>query len=162
MSIKERLNVEAMFALQNTQYAEFLLMDGVIPAGQEKPLKVNISSLGDFLVTRITGTYTTLEEIEEQIVDTGVSYLRGKIIDNARQRQLTSDYIPLDLILSSGRRKSSLAANVLADIPAPQLFYPIEFSYLFSKNSDILVYFKNTSNVDQEVSICFHGYRIMR
>lgn len=150
------------FAVQNKQYAESLLLNDIVEPGTKKLGKVSISNLGHFLCQRITGSYTTIEanpEVPAEITDTGIVYLRGKLIDGSNQRALFNDYIPLNLFLSPGRTRSAETTQT----PVPDdtgLFYPIELNYLFTINSDILLEVYNSSNVAQEYNIMFHGMRI--
>jgi hypothetical protein len=81
--------------------------------------------------------------------------LRGKLIDGGAQRALFSDYIPLHLILTPGRRKS-LAAGAAGNA----LFYPLPLEYMFTANSEIVFDVKNDSDVANNFSIAFHGVRI--
>ena len=156
-----KFDLAKMFTLQDSQWQETLLLRGIIPANTSNVLtKINISALGHFKLERITGRYDTLNAAAG-IVDDGVSYLTGKLVDGATQKQLFSDLIPLEIFLSPGRTRSPLATNNLTTAaPSQALFYPFDFSYLFSKNSDIQLYVSNTSSQDLSIAISFIGWRI--
>lgn len=153
------IDSNAIFTLQSKQYQEKILVSGSCKANSETVLKTSISSLGSFISQFITGSFTTLTKDEnENIVDHGYNNLKIKLVDGSNQRQLFNDYIPVDLLLSLGRIRSELATN--NDQPTPsQLFYPFEFEYLFGINSEILIYVQNSSDVAQDLNICFHGIR---
>jgi hypothetical protein len=185
MSIKvfsKRLNWREMFGLQKLQYNEKLLMSAIVPANSQTLAKTTVSNLGHFLCLFITGRFTTLASITDAklgtvTIDTGISYLRGLLTDGSGQKRLFNDYIPLDLLLSPGRTRSALAGNTYVDLldtsvsPSREvalasatgqtLFYPQEFEYLFSANSEIQFDVKNASNVANQFDIVFHGIRIL-
>lgn len=150
----QRINPDSVFDIQNHQYTEKLLLADTVPANSTKLGKVNIANLGHFFCQFVTGSFTTIGTGAG--VDSGISYLSGQMIDGAGQRKLFNDRIPLDLFLSPGRRKSTLAGA--ADYG---LFFPIEFEYLFTKNSDILFDVVNTSDQPNSYEIVFHGIRIV-
>lgn len=175
--LSQKLAAQSRFQLQGEQYSEKMPLSDTIPAGTTKLCKTNVSNLGHFLCLRITGHFETLGKYNAttgvldaagSIVDDGICHLRATIQDGAGQRIMFSDYTPLDLFLSPGRARSADATNNLvvktnigAAQNAPDLFYPDEFEYLFTANSDILMSIKNDSNVDLDVDILFHGVRIL-
>lgn len=160
MNLK-KIDVSKTFDLQLNQYRETLLLSDTVPAGVEKPGKVAVSNLGHFMLDRITGHMETLHLVAGAITDDGVNRLTGKLVDGGNQRQLFGDYVPLDLILSPGRVRSENAVNNLTSAAASQsLFYPFEFSYCFSMNSEIILYVKNVSDTPLSYSLAFHGWRI--
>lgn len=150
----QRIDPDKVFDIQNHQYTEKLLLADTVPANSTKLGKVSIANLGHFFCQFVTGSFTTIGTGAG--VDSGISYLSGQLIDGSGQRKLFNDRIPLDLFLSPGRRKSNLAGAA-----ASGLFFPIEFEYLFTKNSDILFDVVNTSDQDNEYEIVFHGIRIV-
>jgi hypothetical protein len=176
-------NAAEMFKLQNQQYSDKLIIADTVPASSEKLSKTGVSNMGHFHCLQLTGHYETLSQVTvcstPHIEDDGVNHLRGQLIDGAGQRKLFSDYIPLDLFLSPGRIKTGIAtiaggaptavSNFLLDdsgyanaaAPADNLFYPFEFEYLFTANSDIILNVKNDSDVDIFYEIVFHGIRLM-
>jgi len=148
------LKTAAMFDVQTVQYSEVLYLADSVGAGAQKVCRVSISALGHFLCQFITGSFTT-QATAGLPVDNGIDYLRGKLIDGGAQRALFSDYIPLHLILTPGRRKS-LAAGAAGNA----LFYPLPLEYMFTANSEIVFDVKNDSDVANNFSIAFHGVRI--
>lgn len=159
--LNKLLNSQEALKVQNCQYQEFLLLEDTVPAGSQKLGSVNVSSLGHFCCQYIVGHYTTLDLYGEPlvVVDLGISYLRGKLIDGSASRPLFNDYIPLDLILTPGRTKSRASQSIMQDPPSSNLFYPIRFEYIFPVNSQIQFDVKNDSLADNSYSICFYGYR---
>ncbi len=157
----ENIDAEKAFSIQNAQYMERLLMRGTVPAAQTGIGQVAVSNLGHFLCMFVTGTFSTLFFSAPNIVDTGISYLSGQLIDGAGQRKLMNERIPLDLWLSPGRRKDPTSVNVLTDPNSNSLFYPISLEYLFTANSNIVMDIVNTSNTPNSYEICFHGIRII-
>lgn len=155
----QRIDPSKVFEIQNVQYSEKLLLADTVPANSSKLGKVNISNLGHFFCQFMTGSFTTIGTAAA--TDSGISYLSGQIIDGAGQRKLFNDRIPLDLFLSPGRRKSSSSATPVTDPDSNNLFFPIEFEYLFTANSDILIDVVNSSDQDNEYEITFHGIRIV-
>jgi hypothetical protein len=154
-------NAEKIFAIQNKQYRDTLLLADTVPAGTSKIGKVHISNLGHFFSMFITGSFESVGNPAGAIVDTGLSYLSGLLSDGTGSRKLFSDRIPLDLWLSPGRRKSATSTTVLADPIGSTLFYPIEFEYLWAQNGDIVLDVLNTSNVPVSYEIAWHGIRIV-
>jgi hypothetical protein len=148
------LKASTMFDIQNVQYSEVLLLSDSVAAGTQKTCRVSVSALGHFLCNFITGSFTT-QSTAGAVVDDGIDYLRGKLIDGGAQRALFSDYIPLHLFLTPGRRRS-LAAGAVSNT----LFYPLPLEYLFTANSEIVMDVKNDSDVANSLSIAFHGVRI--
>lgn len=156
-----KLNSREIFELQKSQYSERLLLSDTVPAGQTQQGQVAVSNLGHFLCMFITGSYSSLASPAGAVIDTGVNYLSGQLIDGAGQRKLFNDKIPFDLWLSPGRRRDAASTTVLADPVANNLFYPIEFQYLFTSNSVILLDVENESDEDNSYEICFHGIRLV-
>lgn len=157
----QRIDPEKVFAIQNHQYAEKLIMEDTVPANGQVRAKVAISNLGHFFCQYITGSFSTLASPAAALVDTGVNYLKGQLIDGAGQKKLMNEPIPLDLWLSPGRRRDATSTTVLTDPVSNSLFYPIEFEYMFTKNSEIQLDVYNTSDEDNYLEICFHGIRIV-
>jgi hypothetical protein len=157
--LKKLVNPEEILKVQNCQYQEYILLEDTIPANSQKLCSVNVSSLGHFLCISMTGHFTTLFNDGQQVTDAGISYLRGKLLDGSNNRPLFNDYIPLDLFLSPGRKKSPLSATVATDAAPGTLFYPTRLEYTFAINSQILFDVKNDSNVDNKFSVLFQGVR---
>lgn len=165
----EKINAAALLSGQNRQYSEKLVMSDTVPAASSKLAKVAVSNLGHFLCLQLTGSYTAVYTSGGSNVDDGVCHLKGQLIDATGNRRLFNDYIPLDLLLSPGRVRTNAAANAIIAVagvadtaPAGNaLFYPLEFEYLFSANSEILLDVKNDSNYAVDFAICFHGIRVI-
>ena len=154
------IDPERILKLQNSQYSEKLLLEDEVPANSSKMGKVNISSLGHFYCTFITGHFSRLNFDDPNIIDTGINYLRGKLSDGSNQRQLFNDYVPLGLFLTPGGIRWSTATNILTTAPVSNnLFYPQPFQYLFTVNSEILFDVKNDSNTVNCYALLFHGIR---
>jgi hypothetical protein len=148
-----------IFEVQNAQYRDVIPLIGVVAAGSGgTDFNVNVSSDGDFYCMFITGTFEALANPAGAVVDTGVTYLSGQLKDGSRN--LFSDRVPLDLVLSPGRRRSALSTTVIADPVGNSLFYPMEFEHLWVVNSNITMNIANTSNVDNHFEIAFHGWRL--
>ncbi len=146
--------------MQNIQYSEKLILTDTVPGNQSLLGKIAISSLGNYFCQFLTGHFETLADVEETVIDDGISHLRGKMSDGSNQRQLFNDYIPLDLFLSPGRVKSNASALVTTDPVSNNLFYPQPFQYMFTVNSEILFDVKNDSNTPIKYEIVFHGVRL--
>jgi len=152
----EKINAEAVFSLQNSQYQDHLLLTDTVPAGQSSLGKVGVGNIGHFYCLRITGHFETLTA-GPPIADDGISHLRGKMIDGANQRPLFNDYVPLDIILTPGREKSP---HDPAAALGNNLFFPMSIEYLFTANSDILFDVKNDSDYELDYEILFWGIRV--
>lgn len=157
----ERINPEQLFSVQKSQFSEKLVMQGSVAAASSDQGVVNVSNYGDFYCTHITGQFSTLASPAGAIVDTGLNYLSGQLIDGAGQRKLMNARIPLSLWMSPGRRRDSSSTTVLTDPAGNSLFYPIEFEYLFTRNSNIFLDLYNSSDETNYYEICFHGIRIV-
>jgi hypothetical protein len=165
----EKLNSDAMLRLQSSQYSESLHMQGTVPAGGTLLAKTAVSNYGDFYCLWMTGHFQTLaDDGLGNTIDNAVCYLRGQLIDGNGQKKLFSDYIPFDLWLSPGRERTPTALNTIAPFGAivvapapPVLFEPLEFEYVFSSNSDILLDVKNDGVKEMSFEIMLHGIRIL-
>lgn len=179
-ALNKKLSATQIFEIQKKQYTDTILLEDSIPAGESKIGRAAVSNLGHFLVKFVTGSFDTLyqytdSEESQYVVDNGVNYLSGQLFDQAGNRRLFSDFVPLDLFLTPGRTKNTTAANVQFNVPAPgigddlilkadpvyPIFNPLEFQYLFGANSEIQLEVKNDSNVELSYKIVFHGIRII-
>jgi hypothetical protein len=178
----KKLDAGEMYRLQKYQYNEKLLMSAIVPANSSMYAKTSVSNLGHFLCLFITGRFTSLTSIVDPvkgtlIIDSGISYLRGQMTDGSGQKKLFNDYVPLGLLVSPGRSRSPLASNAFIDVldttvsppreialaspKGESLFFPQEFEYLFSANSEIQMDVKNSSNYENSFELVFHGIRIL-
>lgn len=156
------IDPQKVFDIQKKQYRETILLTDTVPAGQSKVGQVSISNLGHFFSMFVTGSFETIASPAGAIVDTGVNYLSGQLIDAAGNKKLFNDRIPLNILLSPGRRKSATSTSVLTtDPPGNALFYPLELEYLWSANSTILMDVLNQSDETVTYEIAFHGIRIV-
>jgi hypothetical protein len=168
-TFSNKIEAQKLFDSQKRQYSETILMTGTVPAAGGVLARTGISNLGHFLCLKITGSFSCLwTDGVVGLIDDGIDHLRGQLIDGAGQRKLFNDYIPLSLFLSPGRRRDATALNAFAPAgavvtcpPSPSLFYPGEFEYLFSANSEILLDVRNDSNSVNRFDIAFHGIRIL-
>ena len=187
------LDAAALKKTQSAQHSEKLIISDTCPANTSKQSAAAVSNYGDFLCLQITGSFETLVDLDPQgtstIIDSGIDYLKGRLIDGVGQRKLFTDYIPFHLWLTPGRRRSAnqLVLNTYVGDPGTQqtfdstgvvvipavapvyneskgshgLFYPEEFEYIFSNSSQIIVEVVNSSNVALSYDIVFHGIRIL-
>jgi hypothetical protein len=157
------LTPDQVITAQRMRYDEILTTDTSIVCEplQDTSIEIKVSDLGVFHSETLTGTYTTLNDTGSAIVDNGVCPLAITIKDGANALPLTNGYVSLDLMLSPGRVRSSLATNNLTTAaPSSTLFYPMKFDYYFPKLSSIQMVIRNTSNTRQVVQLAFHGERV--
>jgi len=174
------IDVKAESMMQShKQYSEKLILTDSVAANAGQQLAaIDISSLGHFMCEFITGHFSTLRSITDgsgttHIIDDGVNHLALKLVDGQGNRNLFSDFIPADLLLSPSRVKDALAENNYTDVlytsttiakvadRSDNLFMPFRFPYIFATNSRIMVYASNNSNTACSYTIVFHGYRII-
>ena len=156
------IDPQKVFDMQRRQYRETILLADTVPALQSKVGQVSISNLGHFFSMNMTGSFETTVLSGGVIVDSGVNYLSGQLIDSAGNKKLFSDRIPLNILLSPGRRKSANSTTVLTTDPVGNsLFYPMELEYLWAANSTILLDVYNASTTPVSYEIAFHGIRIV-
>lgn len=147
-----KLSPSQIIEAQKTAYSQNLILIDSVPAGQTKQGILSIGSYGHFFLNYITGTFETINAGS----DTGVCYLYGKLVDNAVNRDLFNDYIPLNLFCSPGRRASTKASGS----PSNAIYSPEKFEYFFSANTDIAFSVKNSSDTELSYELCFHGIRV--
>ena len=158
----DRIDIGKMVELQNIQYSDKVLLADIIPANSSKLTKVHING-GHFMSERITGHYETISKNGDgPVVDDGFCHLRGKLRDESCNRDLFSDYIPLDLFLTPGRIKSVSSSDFFTAVTPNSVFWPDSFKYVWQDNSDISFEVKNDSNVDIRFEIVLHGIRFWR
>jgi hypothetical protein len=158
----QELDIEKLFELQNVQFRQTILLEDTVPAESSSIGRAHINNLGHFLCLSITGQFSTIYEPDQDIIDNGINFLSGMLIDGDGNRKLMNERIPLSLWLSPGRRRDAGSTALLTTDPPPNsLFYPMEFVYLFSANSDILLDTQNIANVANSYEIAFHGIKIV-
>ncbi len=170
----EALSSKALQQSQARQRSEMIPLTQVVPASSGALGVAHVGTMGSFLLLYITGRFTTLKTVAvTHIIDDGVCDVRGQLKCSTGTVLLFSDFIPLDLWLSPGRRLSATAENLLGSatinavtyaqaMPASPLFFPTEFQFLFPVNADIQVDFRNDGDAAETVEIAFHGIRIFR
>jgi hypothetical protein len=133
-------------------------LDAEIPAGaQDYIISKTIDGKKIFSCRELGGSFETLIQINGSIVDDGVNRLRVKLQDGGRDYQFTDAYIPADLILSAGRRKSAKAMNNLTTAAAGNPIYKfLSFNYEFTDKIEARI--SNDSNTAQHITILFIGY----
>ena len=147
-----RLDIAKVFQIQSVQNQEAIYLSDEVPAASQKQGHVSISNLGHFFCQHITLSYTTVET-----TDTGIDYLRGKLIDGSNMKPLFNDYIPFHLFATPGRRKSLVASG--SDSFQMQIIFP--FEYCFVVNSDIIMDVKNDATGSaNRYSMAFWGIRV--
>jgi hypothetical protein len=151
-----RLDAGAMFTTQQFQNQEALYLSDTVPAGGQQMGSVAVSSYGHFYSLYITGSFQVCADLGAGTVDTGMDYLRGRLIDAATQRTLFNDYVPFSLFCSPGPRKS-VAAGVFV---SGNFVQPLPWEYLWTVNSTIQMDVRNVSNVPVSYSLLFVGVRI--
>jgi hypothetical protein len=171
--LKSRFDPQMLFALQRAQYSDKIVLSDSVGASTSKIGRASVSTLGHFFCTHITGHFDTLASVTysqtAKIVDDGICHLRGLLKTGNGTKLLFNDYISLDLLFSPGRNRNALAVNNLLAVAnyanqayaSPNLFFPMEFFYLFPSNTDILFDVKNDSNTTNTYEIVFHGIRIL-
>jgi hypothetical protein len=170
----QALSADVLLRMQQNQYSDKVFLSDTVPANSSKLGKASVSTVGAFLVQFITGHYNTGRKSNDaaKTIDDSIVHLRGQLQDGNGLKKLFSDYVPFDLWLSPGATRNPLADNVIAPVTtggvtypvannSNNLFYPIEFEYLFGENADILLDVKNDSDVALSYAICFHGIRIV-
>jgi hypothetical protein len=156
------IDAKRAFDVQNQQYQNKLVLEDTVPGEQTKLGRVNVTSLGNFYCIFITGQFTTLKKIDQDITDTDVNYLTGQLKDGSNNRTLFNDYASFNLWLTPGRVRHDSAVNLFTTAqPSGRLFYPHPFEYLFPINGDILLDVRSTSNADNYYTLLFHGWYIL-
>lgn len=122
-----------------------------VPAGETVQETLTITSDSHFLITQITGDFTT----QSGGSDDGIPRLSMKWFDTGRSRQLFQDFIPVQLFLSPGRSKSLAGGGA-----GNQLFYPFDWFYPVVANSDLVFEFQSTATTDSNtVNLMLHGFK---
>lgn len=166
--LKQPLDASAMKDLQIKQYSNALFIEGTVPAvtaGGSLTATIAISNLGDFLIQRMTGNYTTLiDDGAGAANDDGTNHLTLQIRDGGNGLELFDDFIPLDLFMTPGRRRLmgvTTGAGAVAIEPAHQLHFPgFPFEYIFSANTEIVFALRNDATWLNRFQIALWGVRI--
>lgn len=179
---KKKLNTAELFAQQNAEYEDKILLSDTVPANSQKMGTVSISTLGDFKCYQVAGHFEThkiitLTDTTPITIDDGMNHLRGQLEDSCGNRKLMNDFIPLNLWLTPGRviKITHEPVNAFSDaldsgLPpyaikavrasaSNNLFYCVPFKYLFSANSNIMFNVINDSNAPISYELLFFGTR---
>ena len=153
------INASEIFRVQNRQNQEGIYMADTVPAASQKLARAAVSNLGHFFCQRIVMSFTTIETVAAAATDTGIDYLRGKLIDGSNMRPFFNDYVPFHLWAIPGRRKS--IAGVLGGSDSFQQHIIFPWEYMFPMNADILLDVKNDSvGQPNSYSVMFIGVRV--
>lgn len=161
MSYKKELlagktKINDLISRQTIMWPNIVPIQGEVPANSTSSFfKKSIGNSGHFVCDIITGNFETIELVEGVPVDTGRCLLKLKISDLSNQKALFDDWLSADLFLTPGRAKGLPAVSAYPN----QLFFPINFSYIFTVNSDIGVEFSNSSTYACKFNIAFIGLR---
>ena len=156
----EPIDIGRIIELQNHQYQNALYLEQTVPAGSQVDASLNITALGHFMLLSMTGDFTTLEDDGQGAAeDTGVNNLLMQLVDGSNQRTLFDDFVPVDMFLSPGRRKS-LAGAISADNRSDLLYLEYGWIYTFPKNSNIICRIRNAADWENTLRIQFKGIRI--
>ncbi len=123
----------------------------VMPANTTDIAKLSIDASASYQALTLTGSYTT----KQGAGDDGICRTRISIEDSGFSRKITNGFIPVDLLLSPGRVKSVAGAGDASNT----LFMPLRFKYYFKPKSDIIVHWKNLSDTENTLHLCWNGIR---
>ena len=145
-NLQKRIN-EARFRFPY----RYSILNQVVPAGGSALGQVEISADAHFDCLFMTGDFTTVSDG----TDVDRCQISCKITDDGRNLVLFDSWIPLNLWLSPGRVRALGVAGVASN----NLFYPIEFPYLFMATSVIDFDFRSGALTDNTVNIMLHGFK---
>lgn len=140
------------------------VLSDTIPAGaQDFVMSRSLDGNMSFECKELAGAFETLTTSGGNVIDNGVCYHRIKLTDAGTDYQFTDTYVPADLLLAPGRRKSSLAQNnnttvgafSAADVANP-LYKFISFQHTFTDKLEVRV--ANDSNTALKIWVMFVGY----
>ena len=150
-----QIDVTRVFDLQRRQRMECLPMSGDVPASGALLAKTTVSNQGHFYCLFLTGSYTTIYGPGAVATDDGVNHLRGKLLEN--NTPIFNDFIPFDLWVTPGRRKSALD---LTGAGSNNLYVLMPIEHLFPANSDILLDCRTDATYQNSFSLAFWGIRV--
>jgi len=150
------INVPKVLEIQNRQYQEAIPLEQEVPASSQVDAAVQITSVGNFMLMSMTGSFTTKYLDEQDPADDGICRMFVQLLDGSNQRPLFDDFIAANLFLSPGRVR---AVAGLGD-PSDQLYLEYPFVYTFPQNGQILVRIRNTATFANTLRIMFKGIRI--
>jgi len=154
---RDKLDIDKILHLRQSQYVQSLYVENVVPAGKEVSTPLPLSTIGAFLVLSFTGFFTSLmikvAGAPNSLQDLGICPLRMKIQAGASTLQMFGDFVPMNLLFSPGRQRvnpgdamitggDTLAAADQGPVPH-QLFYPFNYQFPFAANDTISIVVKN-------------------
>lgn len=149
----QKIAVRDILQLQQFQNQETLFGQITVPANSVIDGAVSITSYGHFMLLYMTGDYTT--KVAGPL-DDGICRVAMQLIDGINSRNLFSDPVPCDMILSPGRRQ--ILPGVGAASQELRILFP--FVYTFQMSGRIIVRVRNDSDFENIVRIAFTGIRI--
>lgn len=150
------INVPKVLEIQNRQYQEALPLEQEIAANTQVDAAVQVTSIGNFMLMSMTGSYTTKVLDDQDPADDGICRIFIQLLDGSNQRPLFDDFIAANLFLSPGRVRAAAGLGDASD----QLYLEYPFVYTFPINGQILVRIRNTSDFANTVRMMFKGIRI--
>lgn len=131
---------------------------GTIPANSsDTVLSKEIDGSVNFFCREIRGSFTTLQDDGQgAIVDYGVNSLRFRIVEGGTDYQFFDNFADAEMMLSPGRKRSSLATNNSTALGTNPVYEPLPFVHHFTKRIEVPVI--NSSDIDQDFEIVFMGY----
>ena len=128
-----------------------------IPAGESEVIIDKTISEGMlFDCRKIGGMFETLHFDGADIVDNGVCQLEVKLTDSGTNYEFTDTFVPGDLLLSPGRRKSIKATNNDTAPAGESVYQYAEFIHKFTNKLEVRV--TNLSNTPTRIWVEFFGY----
>lgn len=152
----ERIDIDGVLRLQASQHQQTLPLEREVDAATQIDAVINVTSLGHFMLLFFTGDYTTKYLDGEVAGDDGICHTWIQLIDGSNMRELFSEPVPCNLILSPGRRQILVGAGE----PSQPLYMVYPFVYTFPLNSQIIVRIRNDSDYSNIVRMAFTGIRI--
>lgn len=150
-----QIDIRDVLQLQDHQYQNALYLEESIPAQSQVDAAVQISSLGEFMLTGITGGYSTLDAED---TDDGINRIYIQLIDGTNNRSLFENFIWSGLFLSPGRYKAAAGAVGAA---SNQLYLQFPWVYTFPNQGQITVRIRNDAAYANTVRMMFQGIRIL-
>lgn len=171
----KQLDAAKILALRSSQYVQALYVEDTVPPGPAVNTPLGLSTIGAFLVLSFTGFFTCLRQkvIGVSLEDLGVCPFRMILKAGASNLDMFGNYVPMDLLLTPGRRRTDPADAICGGLPlaaadqgpAPNpLFFPFEYLFPFEANDIINVTVQNDYTLaaggwTNRWGICFKGIR---
>jgi hypothetical protein len=149
LRLKFKSYIDKILLVRQLEDLYLIPFSATIAAGQTLDTTITIPNSDHFQCDHITGSFTTIQGG----VDDGICRLSMQITDRSQDRKLSNALIPLNLLLSPGRR---LSTGVAGD-PSQQLFYAREYDHLFPANGGISLNISNSASSSNTVELLFIG-----